>query len=403
MASNPDSWTIRGALFVIDLFYNGMIAVMVLLWVMGTRARRFGRIIALLKARGPIIAVLLWAVFLVFAGWYLLDFDHFAEIHDIDDAVDAAVTNTNDGVNAYEEYVIPRFKGRYTADVEWALGPYNYMPLDLFVYVGAKAVLGAFGSPEWFAAANLIFTGLAMVMLRDIVRTRWMSFAPLAGTVMLFYSMDNASLTLLLMTASVYALHKSRWHPEALALVLMGMAVLTKVYAAIPFLVMLLYFVQSSYSARDWRRLTGVIAAAGLSAAVAVVVMLPFGISNVLDAAVFFHTSADARAETSAGGTLLSEVLLENEHFAILGALVTVAAIVIGLKFRSLNDRVMIAAIAFLMIAVKSSLAPLTVPGLFLALRLRELADERAAEAARVASSAPAAEGNTREASRSGG
>lgn len=388
---------------MIDLFYNGLIAIMVLLWVTGIRARKFGRVIAILKSRGLMIAAFLWAVFLVFSAWYLLNFDHFAEIHDIDDAVDAAVVNTNDGVNTYEEYVIPRFEGRYVADVEWAMGPYNYLPLDLLVYMGSKAVLGGLGSPEWFAVVNLIFTGFAMFMLRDMVRARWLSFAPLAGTVMLFYSMDNASLTLLLMTSSVYALLRFRWHPEAIGLILMGLAVLTKVYAAIPFLVMLLYLLQSSYSARDWRRLTGVIASAGLCAVVALLVMLPFGISNVLDAAVFFHTSADARAQTSAGGTILSEVLLENEHFALLGALLTIVAVVVGLRLRSLNDRVMLAMLAFLMIAVKSSLAPLTVAGLFLALRLRELADERAAEACRMSSSTPAAEEKSVAATRSEG
>jgi hypothetical protein len=54
-----------------------------------------------------------------------------------------------------------------------------------------------------------------------------------------------------------------------------------------------------------------------------------------------------------------------------------------GLWLRNLNDRVMLVIVTFLLIAVKSSLAPLTVAGVFLALRIRELADERAASLSR--------------------
>lgn len=382
---------------MIDIFYNGILVAIVLVWVIGLRVKRFGRLIALLKSWGPALTVSLWAVFVIFLAWYALNFDHFVEIHDIDDAVDAAVVNTKDGVNTYEEYVVPRFKGKYAVGVDWTMGPYNYMPLDLIVYVGAEAVFGGLGSPEWFVVANLVFAGVAMILLRDIMRSPWMAYIPIAGVVMLFYSMDNASLTLLLMTSSVYVLHRFRWHPEALALVMMGLAVLTKVYAAIPFLVLLIFLLQTSVSTRNWRRLSETVLAAGVAAAIAVLVMLPFGISNVLDAAVFFHTSAESRSGTSAGGTILSELLLGSEYFAVIGAGVTLLAVVAGMWARSLNDRVLLASVTFLLIAVKSSLAPLTVAGLFLALRLRELADERRASAsASNPSDAPSTKGSAR-------
>ncbi len=283
---------------MIDIFYNGILAAIVLIWVMSARVKRLGRLIAALKRWGPALTVFLWAVFIVFVSWYAFNFDHFEDIHDIDEAVDTAVESVNDGTNPYEEYVVPRFKTKYRVDVDWTLGPYNYMPLDLFTYIGAEAALGSLGSPYWFVVANMIFAGLAMYMLRGMVRVPWLTFAPMAGIVMLFYSMDNASLTLLFMTGSMYALQSLKRHPEAVSLVIMGLAVLTKIYAAIPFLILLLFFLQSSASRRDWRRLSETVAAAGASAALAVLVMLPFGVSNVLDAAVFFHTSEEARVGT---------------------------------------------------------------------------------------------------------
>jgi len=362
---------------LIDIFYNGILGGIILLWVFTLRAKGMGRVIAYLKRLSPAITLCLWAIFVVFAIWYVLNFDSFEDMHDIDDAVEAAVVNADYGINPYEDYVVPRFKGKYFVGVDWTLGPYNYMPLDLLVYIGVESAIGFLDAPIWFVVANMVFAGVAMLMLRDLTSAPWLPFIPLAGTVMLFYSMDNASLTLLFMTCSVYALRKVKGFAEAISLIIMGLAVLTKIYAAIPFLVMLLYFIQSSAAARDWRKLAGVVLAAGVSGVFALLVMMPFGISSVLDAAVFFHTSEASRVGTSSGGTLLSEIALENPYFALIGAGLTAAAVVVGFWCRNMNDRVMLVVVTFLLIAVKSSLAPLTVAGLFLGLRMSEMADER--------------------------
>ena len=362
---------------MIDIFYNGILGGIILLWVFTLRAKGLGRTIACLKRLSPVITLCLWAVFVIFALWYVLNFDSFEDMHDIDDAVEAAVVNTNYGVNPYEDYVVPRFRGKYFVGVDWTLGPYNYMPLDLLTYVGAEAVLGSLGTTVWFVVANMAFASFAMYMLRDLTGAPWLPFIPLAGTVMLFYSMDNASLTLLMMTGSIYAYQKLENHAEPISLVIMGLAVLTKVYAAIPFLVMLLFFIQSSAVSKNWRKLGEVALATGISAAVALLVMMPFGISNVLDAAVFFHTSVESRVGTSSGGTLLSEIAMGSPYFALIGAGLTATAVIIGLWMRNLNDRVILVITTFLLIAVKSSLAPLTVAGLFLGMRMSEVAEEK--------------------------
>lgn len=343
--------------------------------------------IAVLKRWSLVITVLLWLVFLVFVAWYVLNFESFEDMHDIDDAVETAVASANSGINPYEELVVPRFKEKYYVGVGWTYDLYNYMPLDLLTYIGAEAALGFLGVPIWFVVTNMVFAGLAMCLLRDLTDTPWLSFIPLAGTVMLFYSMDNASLTLLLMTGSVYVLQRLDEHAEAMSLVLMGLAVLTKIYAAIPFLVMLIFFLQSSTVARNWRKFGEVVVAAAVCGVVALMVMLPFGVSNVLDAAVFFHTSEETREGTSTGGTLLGEIAMGSEYFALIGVGACVAAVIAGLWARNMTDRVMLAIVAFLLIAVKSSLAPLTVAGLFLALRMNEVAKQRRGSSGTAASS----------------
>ncbi len=99
----------------------------------------------------------------------------------------------------------------------------------------------------------------------------------------------------------------------------------------------------------------------------------------MLDSAVFFHTSEDARMGTSYGGTLLAEIALESDYYSYAAAAMIGLALLGSLWMPNLYDRIILVTVAFLLVSVKSSLGPLTIAGLFLALRLRELADERRA------------------------
>ena len=362
---------------MIDLLYNGILAIIIALWVLGVRSAYVGQFVAVLRKYFVPISAVLWALFVVFLIVFVANFDYFDRIHDIDEAVDAAVVYYDAGINPYEEYVVPRFTGKYSPSVGNTLGPYNYMPLDLLVYHAAYEVVGTLDEPVWFVMMNLLFCGLALLILRYLVDAPWVAYLPLAGIVMLFYSFDNASLTLLLMVSSVYAYQRSPRYPEVLAIMFMGLATLTKVYAAIPFVVMMLFFIQRSIGSRDLLKLGQVCGAVALTGAIALLVMLPFGIDSVLDAAVFFHTSEELRVGTSVGGTVLSELILGNEYYSMISAGAVFASLVVGMRMRSLNDRVLLATVVFLMVVVKSSLAPLSIAGVFLALKLKELSDER--------------------------
>ena len=363
---------------MIDLFFSGILVSIVLLWALGVRGVYLGRLASAFKKHILAASVPLWIAFFVFAALFALNFEYFDEIHDIDEAVQAAVKNFIGGVNPYEQDVVPRFQGKYAPNVVWTLGPYNYLPLDLLVYVVLHGVLGWIGSPVWFVIANLILSGAAFVILRGMLKADWIAYIPIAGIVMLFYSFDNASLTLLLMVLSMYVYRTVSWHPGALAILIMALATMTKVFAGIPLIVLILYELQTALKGREWRKAGETVAATGMSAAVAILLLIPFGIQAVLDSAVFFHASEEFREGTSVGGTLLSEFLLDSEYYTMISAAVMFAALVVGMRLRSLNDRVLLAVTAFMLVVVKSSLAPLTVAGLFLILRLKEISDERA-------------------------
>lgn len=360
---------------MIDLFFTGILSSVVVLWLLGIRGVFIGRLTSLIKRNLRVTSVLLWSGFIAFAVLFVAYFDYFDEIHDIDEAVQAAVKNYLAGGNPYEEYVVPRFWGKYAPNVAWTMGPYNYLPLDLFTYVGLHEALGWMGSPLWFVIANLMLSGAAFAVLRTLLKADWIAYAPVAGIVMLFFSFDNASFTLLLMVLSMFAYTRLRWHPGALAILIMGLATMTKVFAGIPLVVLILFELQNSARARNWRQAVETVAASAICVGIALLLMLPFGVDAVLDAAVFFHASEELREGTSVGGTLLSEILHDSTYFTMVSAAVVFASLVVGMRLKSLNDRVLLATTAFLLVAIKSSLAPLLVVGLFLILRLKELAD----------------------------
>lgn len=362
---------------MLDLLYNCVLVILVVSWILAIRRSSQGRAIEILRRRSAVISILLWIAFIAFLVSFIVRFDYFSEIHDIDDAVDAATSHFLKGGNPYVDEVVPRFSEKYHPDPEFANGTYNYLPLDLLVYSGADYALGPMGSPVWFVAMNLVFSAAALYLFRRVVNIAWIPYIPVAGIVMIFYSYDNASFTLLLMVASIYFWRMRTERMTYLAILLLSLATLTKVYAAIPLVVLVLFELQSRISGRDLRRLGGLLMVVGGCAVLAVLLMLPFGVSNVLDSAVFFHASEQSRQETSAGGTLLSEIAMDSPYYGVISAVFVLAALVMSLKLRNLDDRILLVMSVFLLVAVKSSYAPLTVLGVYLGSRLHDVVQER--------------------------
>ncbi|MBN1677325.1 MAG: hypothetical protein JW880_02185 [Candidatus Thermoplasmatota archaeon] len=352
---------------------------MVILWLWNVRLKGISKLVDILRKHRVWVAAFLWAVFLVFSAAFVTNFGYLDEIHDIDEAVEGGAAAVEEGVNPYREPVVPRFKEKYDENTTWTMGTYNYLPLDLLVYSGGRYLLGNLGSPVWFVAVNLFFSGLALYLLQSLLRIRWLSYVPFAGVVMLFYSFDNASLTLLLMVLSVFAYTRLGRFPAVTGILLMSLAALTKAYAVVPLAVMVLFELQRGLTQKDWMRTGSAVVASGAAAAIAFAIIMPFGFANVMDSAVFFHTSDEARVGTSYGGTVLAEIASESDYFSYIAVAVVAIALVGSMWMPDLYDRIMLVMVAFLLVSVKSSLGTLTVAGLFLSLRLRELADRRKA------------------------
>ncbi len=357
---------------MLDIFYNGVLLSILLLWLLSERPKRFGKLVSFAKAHSTGLVAVLWALFLTFAVAYSLYFDQLADMHDIPNAVDSAVVSQSGGVNPYNHDVVPRFDSKYTSPPTWSLGPYNYLSLDLIVYYGIHGVAGGLGMPVWFVAANLMFSAAAFIILQDMVQVKWRFYAPIAGIAMLFYSFDNASLTFLLIVVAMYLYSRLKSNNGVVATIVLGLAVMTKIYAIIPFAVFVLYELQLRAHMREWRAFSKDAASVGASGVIAVGLMWPFGIDNVIESAVLFHLSAGARVGTSTGGTLLSELPLSDQLSTIISVALVMTSVIAALMLKSLNNRMLLVSLVLLVVVSKSSQALLVVPGLFLVLRMRE-------------------------------
>jgi hypothetical protein len=360
---------------MLDLLFNGFLFFMVAVWLIGMVKRKsLAGLTGSLKKHGRVfVPIVVWAVFLVLAASYLVWFDQFSAAHDIPEAVDAGVIDVSHGGNPYVDKVIPRFDTPYGVDTKIDNGTYNYLPVDLMVYAGMHRALGFLGSPLWFVVSNLMLWSVAFAAFYGFVHIKLRGYIPFAGTCMLFYSFDNAALTALLMVASIYALKKLRSDRAGIvSIIIMGLAVLTKAYAVVPFMVLFLWLLEEQLRPRRVKESVRLAMAGVASAAIGVLVMVPFGISNVLNSAVFFHMSTVARAGTSVGGTALAELAMGSPYFAFIAVGAIVAALLVSLKLRNLYDRIVLVSIVFSFVSIKSSLALLIVPGFFIVLRVRE-------------------------------
>ncbi len=358
-----------------DLLFNGFLFFMVAIWIIGlVKHRSLAGFTGSLKRHSRrLVPILVWALFIGLCMSYVVWFSEFSDMHDIPEAVDSAVVDFTHGGNPYVDKVVPRFDTKYGENTKVDNWTYNYLPVDLLVYTGLHGAFGILGSPLWFVVSNLLLWTAAFAVFYESVPIKLRGYIPFAGTCAIFYSFDNAALTALLIVGSVYCLKKLRpGRAEVASIILMGLAVMTKAFAVVPFIVLLLWLMEDRLRVRNFVQSTKVALAAVSAACIGLAIMLPFGVLNVLNSAVFFHMSTENRAGTSVGGTVLAELAMGSPYFAYVAVAIVAIAVLACFKFHSLNDRIILASVAFSLISIKSSLALLIVPALFLVLRVRE-------------------------------
>ena len=366
---------------MIDIVYNLLILALVVVWMFKAKFQRISASALWLRKHRIAVLVALWILFSLYVAYNVMNFHYLTEVTDVDDAVDAAVVNMLNGTNVYKEPVVPRFNemGHFSLigggdhKPTWSYGPYHYLPLDLIVYAGMYKLLGSVGMPLWFLLANVVFSSIGMYLLWGALKSDWRYYVPVAGMVVLFLSLTNTSLTLLLICAAVRVREEPLAQREYLSLVLFGLASLTKIFAIVPFAVLALYGVRSSIYERDWNRFGRILATLGICAGIATVLLVPFGVANVINSTVFVWSAGSASGDTPpVGGSLLGELIPGNEFYPLVSMGCVLAALVLSLRFRWPVDRVLLVFVVLLLVIAKSSYSPLLLTWLFLTLRIRD-------------------------------
>jgi hypothetical protein len=370
---------------MIDIVYNLLIIGLVVVWILKARFHGISALALWLKRHNFAVLVVLWILFSLCLAYNVLNFDKLTEETDVDDAVNAAVVNLLNGTNPYTEPVVPRFNemghfwliGGGDHKPTWSYGPYNYLPLDLTVYAGMHKLLGSLGMPWWFVLANVVFSSIGLYLLRGVVKSGWRYYVPVAGMVILFLSLTNTSLTLLLICAALRVREEPLAQRENMSLVLFGLASLTKIFAIVPFAVLALYGVKSSISERDWHRFGRILASLGICAVIATVLLVPFGPANVINSTVFVWSAGSASDDAPpVGGSLLGALIPESEFYSLVCMACVLAALVLSFRFKLPVDRVLLVFVVLLLVIAKSSYSPLFLAGLFLTLRIRNVSLE---------------------------
>jgi len=370
---------------MIDIVYNLLIIALVVVWMLKAQSQRVSTLSLWLKKHSIAVLVALWILFLLYVAYYVSNFDYLAERTDVDDAVDAAVVNMLNGTNPYKEPVVPRFRemghfsliGGGDREPTWSYGPYHYLPLDLIVYAGMHQLLGSVGLPLWFVLANVVFSSIGLYLLRGVLKSDWRYYVPVAGMVVLFLSLTNTSFTLLLICAAVRGREESLAQREYLSLVLFGLASLTKIFAFVPFAVLALYGMRSSISEKDWDRFGRILASLGICAGIAGLLLATFGPADVLNSTVFVWSAGSTSEDTPPiGGSLLGELIPDNEFYPLVSTGCVLAALVLSFRFRWPVDRVLLVSVVLLLVIAKSSYSPLLLTWLFLTLRIHDLSLE---------------------------
>ena len=368
-----------------DIVYNMVILGVVVVWLLGTRSGRASRWSRRGEKRLVPVAIVFWILLALVLAYYILSFNHIAATTDVDDAVQAAVTNFLHGGNPYREPVVPRFAqlGHYNvllgnsegAGSVWSYGTYNYLPLDLLVYSFAYLGLHFLGSPLWFVLANVAFASVALFLVYRVIRPDWRYFAPVAGIVILCLSFNNTSLTLLFIAGGVYARQRSQTHKETMTVVLLVLATLTKAFAAIPLLAFVLYDIQTEISDKNRKKLFETSVVLGSLGACSLALVAFFGFSPVLDSTVLAYATGNTVESVPVGGTLLIGLIPGNQYYGLIAFVSVVTAIAIGLRFENAYDRVLLPMVMLVLVTSQMSYSPLSIAILYLVVYLEDLAD----------------------------
>jgi hypothetical protein len=326
------------------ILYNIGVIVVFFLWIYREKVP-LKKIVNNGKLEYWIIFSVFWFIFSVFANIYFLP-------SDVDDAIisgtKAFVLN---GANPYSENVVV-----HLLDHQEVLGLYHYFPSDLLVYSIIFIVLSPidtlfpFMVNSWFIIGNFFFLCLGYLFVRkillDVADKR---LIPVYIFVTSFFMFSNSALLVLYFVIGFYLIKRlSRYNTGITSYILA---------AGVKYITGLLLFVQISEELVKIRKISEIklLIPYFIGSFVFFILILPFGVYNVLNATFLYQIEVNARSQVAGiyGPILIEFVLIFNllEYYTIIFLIATIISIYIAFKFgKSTYERQMILSFLFMMI-----------------------------------------------------
>jgi hypothetical protein len=322
--------------------------------------------------------VIAWVVFIGLMIFYIGNVNAISGITDVDDATTAAASGYLNGYNPYDDEayeghgIVPRFASCNRTDItdllrnpenayDWEWGTYNYLPVDLFVYTFFYSIFSNI-TIFWYAVANIIMSiAIVLIFKRTFPQAEYKSIIPMFGLIFLLFTLDGVILTMLFFAIAMWFEFKTTYkYKEFIAATFLLLGTLTKVFLIVALVVYLIYYLQKKWSCNQILATTIFCLIAG---AFTILIIMPFGINDVLSSTILFHTDPALRTETTlTGGTLLYELAGHSIYFVAIAAALLCITIGATVFINGLTDRMIIASIALMLFIPNCSFSVTIIP-----------------------------------------
>ncbi len=205
-------------------------------------------------------------------------------------------------------------------------GNFNYPPLEIYPFYLASRIAGTWNLTVLTLTILLIQALCCLVLVRMFPRIRLIYLLPFLPVILLGEIRATAAMTILLVAMIIGQIKKDREKPGGIhryvIAVLFGLGLTTK-FLIIP--LMAAYYWQK-FDSRNLRSLLDIAVDVSIALATAVLVMMPFGVANVLKNTILFNLVLRDRAALT---TFYPNVLSGPFAWFGLSGLYSVAAVAI--------------------------------------------------------------------------
>jgi hypothetical protein len=255
---------------------------------------------------------------------------------DVDDAMVAAIRGFLEGVNPYQEDIVPHILLTSSGSVTvW--GTYNYGPIDLIGYSLGYLLFSPFLPSNWWLFGTnfvlMIFIYLIFhAIYPDIHHIR--KLIPFV-ILMSFFLQDNAVLMVLFLALAWWC-YKKLTNPkrDIMVIIFLTLGSLTKLFLVVVLFAYIYYII--------FPDIKKTIFLTALSLILVLIVLIPFNIGEVINSTLLFHSQLDDRESlTKIQGALPAILLIFGfqNYYIPLGGLLAVIFLLLAQKYSPIIDQ----------------------------------------------------------------